>query len=242
MTKDGRIGYAIIGCGMISGFHGSAIDRIPEAELVGVCGFDPQESLRGAERFGAKPYLSRDEIWKDDQVDAVCVCTPSGLHGEIALEAVTHGRHVLIEKPMAMTLEECDLIIQAAAEQKVLAGVVSQLRYSPSIRYVKQVMDEGGLGRLIGADLYMKYYRSQEYYDSSPWRGTRSLDGGALMNQGIHGVDLLRYINYYHKKSEASLYIIRCFCQIVQLTAEKSKKIWSKCKAEDHKNDIKIRK
>lgn len=190
-----EIGYVIIGCGMISQFHISAINAIPNASLRGVYDAAPERRGQLAAQNGVKPYSSLEEVWADETVDAVCVCTPSGLHYPQAMAALEHGRHVLVEKPMALKLPDCDRLIAAARERKLTLGVVSQLRFSPAVQQVKHAVDSGVLGKLVCADLYMKFHRSQDYYDSSGWRGTWAMDGGgALMNQGIHGVDLLRYL------------------------------------------------
>lgn len=191
----GRVGFAVIGCGMISKFHVSAICRIQEAYLAGVYDVSGEHARRVAAEQGVRAYGSVDEIWQDGAVNAVCICTPSGLHGKMACQALAHGRHVLVEKPMALTLEECDKMLRLAQEHSVKLSVVSQLRFSPAVLQAKRLLDAGALGRLLNADLHMKYYRSQEYYDSGGWRGTWAMDGGgALMNQGIHGVDLLLYL------------------------------------------------
>ena len=190
-----RVGYAVIGCGMISGFHISAIKDTACAELIGVYDAFEMARRRTAEMEGVKCYETLEQIWNDSQVDAVCICVPSGLHGAIAVEALKNKKHVLIEKPLALTTEDCDKIQQQAVLSERLVGVVSQLRFSPVIQRVKRAMERNLLGRLVGVDLYMKYYRDPEYYSSSAWRGTKAMDGGgALMNQGIHGVDLVQYL------------------------------------------------
>lgn len=190
-----KIGFAIVGCGMISHYHVKAIEAVQRAWLTGVHAQDQAAAKRMAEENGVKCYGSLEEIWKDDQVSAVSVCVPSGMHAQIALEALENGKHVLIEKPMALTLLDCDRIIEAGQKNNRKVCVVSQLRFSPDIARARKLVREGALGRLVSAGLHMKYYRSQEYYDASPWRGTWDMDGGgALMNQGIHGVDLIRYI------------------------------------------------
>ncbi len=192
---EGKVGFAVIGCGMISKFHISAISGIAEAYLAGVYDVSEEHARRTAAQYGVRAYGSSEEIWQDGRVDAVCICTPSGLHGEMACQALAHGRHVLVEKPMALTLEDCDRMLQLAQEHGVKLGVVSQLRFAPAVGQAKRLLDSGALGRLVNADLYMKYFRSQEYYDSGGWRGTWAMDGGgALMNQGIHGIDLLLYL------------------------------------------------
>ena len=190
-----NVGFAIIGCGMISRYHAAAIAAVERAELIGVYGEDQDSAERMAAQNGVKRYAPREEIWKDAQVAAASICVPSGLHAMIALEALEHGKHVLIEKPMALTLSDCDRLIEAGVKNDRLVCVVSQLRFSPDVARARQMVREGALGRLVSVGLYMKYYRSQEYYDGSPWRGTWDMDGGgALMNQGIHGVDLIQYI------------------------------------------------
>ncbi len=192
---DGKIGFAVIGCGMISKFHISAISRIEEAYLVGVYDASRERAEGTAAEHGVRAYGSLEEIWEDKAVDAVCICTPSGLHGAAACEALAHDRHVLVEKPMALTLEDCDKMLRLAGERHVKLSVVSQLRFSPAVQQARRLLESGALGRLLNADLHMKYFRSQEYYDSGGWRGTWTMDGGgALMNQGIHGVDLLLYL------------------------------------------------
>lgn len=192
---DMVIRFGIIGCGMISAFHMDAIAALEDAELAGV--YDQNTELAGsiALRYGTRRFESLQSLLEDAHIDAVCICTPSGLHARQALEAVRAGKHVLIEKPMALTLADCDSILYAARESGVRVGVVSQTRFAPSIRQVKKALEDGLLGRIVCADLSMKYFRPQAYYDNGAWRGTMAMDGGgALMNQGIHGVDLMRYL------------------------------------------------
>lgn len=190
-----QVRYVIIGCGMIAKYHVAAIENCAEAQAVGVYGTDPTRTGEFAKQHGLAVYPETADIWADGDVDAVCVCTPSGFHAAYALEAIEHGKHVLIEKPMALTVSDCDRILREAKKKHVLVGVVSQLRFSPAVVQVKRAMERGVLGKMACADLYMKYHRSQAYYDSAAWRGTWKMDGGgALMNQGIHGVDLLQYL------------------------------------------------
>ena len=187
--------FAVAGCGVISRFHLDAIRSIEDAALCGV--YDPVEASAraAAQAYGTRAYPDYDALLADPQVDAVCICTPSHLHAPLALQAVAAGKHVLIEKPVALTLEDCDAVAAAARAAGVQVGVVSQLRYGPAVARVKRALESGALGRITRCDLYMKYFRPQSYYDSGTWRGTQAMDGGgALMNQGIHGVDLVRYL------------------------------------------------
>lgn len=193
MKKKLRLG--IIGCGMISAFHIGAIEAIPDVSLAGLYDATPGKACALAEEKGCRAYESLEEMWRDESLDGVCICTPSGTHGTLALEALNHGKHVLVEKPMALTRQECLAISMLSRQRNLRAGVVSQLRFSPAVQAVRRVMAEGRLGSLISVELNMKYYREPIYYQASAWRGTRKMDGGgALMNQGIHGVDLLQYL------------------------------------------------
>ncbi len=190
-----KVGFAVIGCGLISQFHIGAIQEIEDAFLAGVYDQNSETARKTAKEAGVHCYGSFEEALEDSRVDAVCICTPSYLHASMACTAVEAGKSVLVEKPLALKLEDCDRLIALAKEKGVQVGTVSQLRFSPAIGRVKKAMQDGILGRLTRADLYMKYYRPQEYYDRGGWRGTVEKDGGgALMNQGIHGVDLLRYL------------------------------------------------
>jgi UDP-N-acetyl-2-amino-2-deoxyglucuronate dehydrogenase len=130
-----------------------------------------------------------------DDVDAVCICTPSGMHAEQAIAAARAGKHVLVEKPMALTLADADAMIAASAEAGVLLGVALQRRAEPEFQQLQAAIAAGKLGRLVLGSVSVPYMRAQSYYDSAAWRGTWALDGGgALMNQGIHLLDLLLWL------------------------------------------------
>ena len=189
-----EINFGIIGCGLIGGFHARAIGLIPGAKLLGV--FDNSASAResfGAEH-GVRAYDSYDGLLKSG-IDAVCLCTPSGLHREQAVAAAEAGVHVVVEKPMAINIAEAEAVIGACEKNNIKLTVISQLRFTCAVKRVRRAVGENRLGRLVHGSAQMKYYRSPEYYSRSAWRGTWALDGGgALMNQGIHGVDLLQHI------------------------------------------------
>lgn len=192
---QGNLGFGIVGCGMIARWHANAIKNIPGAQLAGVTDTGAEYRKAFAEEYGVKAFESAEELFKSPEVDVVCICTPSGLHAPLAIQAAHAGKHIIIEKPMAITIKEADDIIHAVEANKVKMAVISQLRFSPAVVKIKEAVDSGALGKLVCGDIYMKFYRSQEYYDMSGWRGTWKMDGGgALMNQGIHGVDLLQYI------------------------------------------------
>lgn len=190
-----KIGFAIVGCGMISKFHANAIAEIEDALLVGVYDPVPASMERASQLYGVSGYESMDMLLADENVDVVCVCTPNGLHAPIALQILKAGKHVVIEKPMALTLADADAIIETAKKMNRCVCVISQLRFSPAVQAVKKAVEEGLFGKIVSASLSMKYWRDEAYFASSGWRGTWKMDGGgALMNQGIHGVDLLQYL------------------------------------------------
>lgn len=187
-----KVNIAVLGCGLISDFHIKAILADPQARLAGVCDHQPMYARGKAENYGTHPYESYEELLSDRRVDAVCICTPSGYHARHAYMAMEAGKHVLVEKPAALTLSDCSLLSHTAAQKGTLISVVSQLRYSPAVRRIQSLLKQGRLGTLVSAHLSMNYYRDSQYYAGSQWRGTYRMDGGgALMNQGIHGIDLL---------------------------------------------------
>ena len=186
--------FGILGCGMVANIHARAIKEIPGAELVAVCDADPARARAFAEKYGAHPFSDFSEMLASD-IDIVCICTPSFLHAQNAIEALDKGKHVVLEKPMAFTAAEADKVIAASDASGKKLTVISQLRFSDDVKKVKKLVEEGAFGKITLCNLFMKYYRSREYYSGSPWKGKLAFDGGgALMNQGIHGVDLLIYI------------------------------------------------
>ena len=190
-----QVRFALIGCGVIANFHATAIEQIPEATLVGV--YD--EYRPGAERFvQTRPvqiFDSLEALLASDEVDAVGICTPSGLHTQQAVAAMRAGKHVVVEKPMSLSLDDADLLIRTAKETGVKVCVISQYRFSDAVQEIRRAIDAGAFGRIVSGSLQMKYFRSHEYYASGGWRGTWAMDGGGcLMNQGIHGIDMFRYL------------------------------------------------
>ena len=186
--------FGIIGCGFIAGIHALAIDSIENTEIYGA--YDPYEKAADAfcEKWGAKKFKSEEELLSDESIDIVCICTPSGMHAKTAIAAMKSGKNVVVEKPMAITPEDCQKLVDTQVETGKSCVVISQLRFSETSKKVKKAIAENKLGKLVECGVHMKYFRSEEYYASSNWRGTWAMDGGgALMNQGIHGVDLMLY-------------------------------------------------
>ncbi len=191
-------GFGIVGCGMIAEFHARAIAEIPGARLVAVMSRSPANGAKIAALAEGAPARSTTRskpCWPTPRSTVVCVCTPSGAHLEPAVAAARAGKHVVVEKPLEVTLPRCDAIIQACDEAGVRLAAIFPSRFSPANLALKAAIDAGRFGRLTLADTAVKWWRSQEYYDSGKWRGTWDLDGGgALMNQAIHNVDLLQWL------------------------------------------------
>ncbi len=189
-----KLKFAIYGCGAIARTHAEAILNIENAELFACADLSEASASLFAEKYKIKKYDSLDALCADADIDVINVCTPSGTHADIATRVLAANKNIILEKPMAITGADCDRIIEAADGSHGKLTVISQLRTSPDIRRLKSMIDSGELGRILLCELNMNYYRSDEYYKGS-WRGTKLMDGGgALMNQGIHGIDILGYL------------------------------------------------
>ena len=187
--------FCIVGAGSIGGVHAQAIGAIPEAKVTVVCSRSEKSAATLAEKINAAAMTDCQAAVARNDVDIVCVCTPSGAHAEVAVAAAAAGKHLVVEKPLEVTLERVDRIIEAARRAGVKLTCIFPLRFMEGATLAKKAIDEGRLGRLVLADAYIKWHRTQEYYETSDWKGTWALDGGgALMNQGIHNIDLLNYL------------------------------------------------
>lgn len=185
-------GFGIIGCGMIAHYHAQAIGDLRGARLIGCFNHTAKKAVDFADKYDCSAYTSLDEMLADPAIDVVNICTPSGAHLEPAVAAAKAGKHVVVEKPLEVTLKRCDRIIRACRDHDVKLCTIFPSRFSEVNQVLKQAIDAGRFGRLTLGDTYVKWWRSQEYYDSGGWRGTYKLDGGgAFMNQAIHNVDLL---------------------------------------------------
>lgn len=189
------IGFGIIGTGAIARQHAMAIEECPGARIAAVCDTNLPRAEEFAQNYAVERiYGSVDEMLADPQVLAVSICTPSGTHGQISMAAAKAGKHILCEKPIETKAEKIDALVQAVKESGVKMECVYQRRFQPEAQKIKAALDSGLFGRVLTASLYMKYYRSPEYYKSAGWRATWELDGGGcLMNQGVHGVDLIAW-------------------------------------------------
>ena len=191
-----NINFGIIGAGGISRLHAMAIGTLDNVTLRGFCDRFQEAAKAKADEFNCRAYESVEAMLADPEIDAVIVATPSGMHLESAIAAAEAGKHVLCEKPLEINTERIDKIIAACDRNNVKLGCIFQMRVSPSVSEVKKVMQSGRFGRMLLSSAVMRWYRDNSYYDSSNWRGTLKFDGGgALINQAVHVMDALLYIN-----------------------------------------------
>ncbi|AHF08100.1 oxidoreductase [Desulfitobacterium metallireducens DSM 15288] len=193
MSMDKKMRFAIIGCGRIAQKHGESIMAIPEAELVAVCDIVPEKAQAFADKYGAKPYTSYDEMLANEDLEVVTIATPSDLHAPIGIAAAKAGKHVMVEKPMAMTLKSADELIKTCKDGGVKLAVIHQNRFNKSVKLMRKALDEGRFGKLTHGQATVRWNRDENYYAQASWRGTKLQDGGVLMNQSIHNIDLLQW-------------------------------------------------
>ena len=186
--------FGMVGCGVIGPTHAEAIASLPDAQLAAVTDINPARAQKLAAPYGATPYTDLQEMLNRERLDVVIVCTPSGMHREHACQVMRTGRHVIVEKPMEISLAAIDEMLRVQQETGVKLAVISQHRFDPASRQVHDLLEEKVFGRLVLGNVIVPWWRSQAYYDSGAWRGTWELDGGGvLMNQTIHSIDLLQW-------------------------------------------------
>ena len=186
--------FAIVGAGFMGGTHARAVRSIPGAQISVVCSRTPAPGRALADACQADWTSDYHQAVARRDVDIVSICTPSGFHLEPAEAAARHGKHLIIEKPLEISLDRADRAIRAAQVAGVKLACIFPYRFHAGVAKAKEAVDAGRLGRMTLASCHVKWYRSQDYYDRS-WHGTRALDGGgALINQSIHSIDLLQYL------------------------------------------------
>lgn len=190
--------YALIGCGRISTNHIKAA-LSNQLDIAAVCDIVPERMEQLLEKHGLendesiKRYIDYKEMIREIPLDFVSIATESGTHGEIAIYCMEHGIHVIIEKPMAMSLAEADKIIELSEKNNIKVAACHQNRFNIAVQEMRNALEQGRFGKLSHGSIHVRWNRNKEYYEQAPWRGTWAQDGGALMNQCIHGIDLLRW-------------------------------------------------
>ncbi len=181
----------IIGCGAISKKHGEAISRIGGAKLVAAADLLEENVRQFVNTYGGKSYTDYREMLEDPNVDAVIIATPSGLHAKMGQDTLDAGKHVLVEKPLAMCANDADRLIKKAEEVKRCLGTVHPNRHYETSEMTHKAIEGGRFGELSHGVATVRWNRTQNYYDEAPWRKTREMDGGVLLNQAWHALDLL---------------------------------------------------
>ena len=188
-----KLKFAIIGCGRIAQRHAEHINRL--GVLVAVCDIAPMKADTLAQQYKANAYYSiKDLLAKEKSIDVVAVCTPNGLHATHSIQALNAGFNVLVEKPMAITVKDCEEMIAAAKANNKLLFPIKQNRFNPPVAAVKEAIDKGILGKIYSVQLSCFWNRDAAYYNNS-WKGTIDLDGGTLFTQFSHFIDLLYWMN-----------------------------------------------
>lgn len=188
------IRIAVVGCGRISANHFDAISRVDGLELAAVCDAIESRAQAAGEQWNVPWFTSYDRMLAEAACDAVAIATPSGLHPQQGVLAARAGKHVISEKPMAISLAGADALVQACDAAGVHLFVVKQNRLNATVQLLKRALDKGRFGRLFLANTTVHWSRPQAYYDQAPWRGTWEFDGGAFMNQASHYVDLMQWL------------------------------------------------
>lgn len=189
------IGFALIGCGRIAKRHAELLGdgQIAGARLAAVCDIDRAASAPYAEKYRVPSFERIDDLLAAPGVDVVCVLTPSGMHAQHALAAAGAGKHVVVEKPMALRLEDADAMIAACDEAGVKLFVIKQNRFNVPVVKAREALEAGRFGKLVLGTVRVRWCRDQQYYDQAPWRGTWAQDGGVMSNQASHHIDMLEW-------------------------------------------------
>ena len=190
------INFALVGCGRISKRHSELLgeNQIAGAQLVAVCDKIVSKAQVIADKYSIPVYSCLHDMMKTEKIDVVVVLTESGLHAQHTIELAPYGAHVVVEKPMALTLDDADAMIEACDKHGVKLFVVKQNRFNVPIVQLRKALDQGRFGKLIMGTIRVRWCRPQAYYDQDAWRGTWAYDGGVLTNQASHHVDLLEWM------------------------------------------------
>ena len=195
MTSD-RLGFAVVGCGAISKKHLQVLSsHVPGAEVIAVCDVSEERARQTAEQYGTKHYTDYVEMLEAEPgIDVVNVLTPSGDHAEVVVKLTEYVKNIVVEKPLALNLDDAERMIRACDRRGVRLSVVQQNRYNQPVQQLKRAIVAGRFGKMVSGSVRVRWCRTQEYYDQAPWRGTWLSDGGVLANQANHHIDLLTWV------------------------------------------------
>jgi predicted dehydrogenase len=190
------LNFALVGCGRIAKRHSELLgfNEIDEAKLVSVCDNVIDKANKIAEQFKVSAYQDMDEMMKSESIDVVVVLTPSGLHAEHVINLSKYGKHIMVEKPMALTVKDTENMIYACDVNNIKLFIIKQNRFNVPVVKLREALDAGRFGKLTLGTVRVRWARHQAYYDQDPWRGTWAMDGGVLTNQASHHVDMLEWM------------------------------------------------
>lgn len=196
MTEKIKIRFAIVGCGRISKRHGEllGLNQIKNASLVAVCDINMDKAKTLGNQFNLPYYTDMDEMMSKENIDIVSVLTESGNHAKHVINLAKYGKNIIVEKPMALTIDDADDMIMACQKHNCRLFVVKQNRFNVPVVKLKEALDNQRFGKLFMATVRLRWCRDAEYYNQAPWRGTWAMDGGVLTNQASHHIDLLEYM------------------------------------------------
>ena len=203
--------FALVGCGRIAKRHSELLgeNQIEGASLVAVCDVALEKAERIATKYAVPAYSDMHEMMVTESIDVVVVLTESGMHAPHVVQLATYGAHIVVEKPMALTLEDADAMIESCDKAGIRLFVVKQNRFNVPVIQLRKALDEGRFGKLIMGTIRVRWCRTQAYYDQDPWRGTWAMDGGVITNQASHHIDLLEWmmgdVESVFAKSETAL-------------------------------------
>ena len=193
--KKEKLNFAVIGCGRIARKHIPIIDQLENANLVAVCDIKEERAKKWAGEYNVPYYTNYLEMLdKEKSIDVVNILTPSGSHAKITIDVAQYGKHVVVEKPMALKLEDADKMITECDKNGSRLFVVKQNRYNLPVQKLREALEHGRFGKLVLGTVRVRWSRDQAYYDMDPWRGTWAQDGGVLTNQASHHIDLLEWM------------------------------------------------
>jgi predicted dehydrogenase len=205
MMNDSRMGFGLLGTGLIAPFHAQAIRASAQARLVAAAELDPHRLAKFTSQFSCRGYANLEQMVTDPEIQVINILTPNHLHTEAVLQAARAGKHVLVEKPPAMSLREMDMMRDACVAARVKIGVVLQCRVRRPVQAIRKAISDGRFGRVYHADAYMKWFRSSEYYRTDAWRMSRRSGAGVTIQQAFHYIDLLQYLVGPPKRVEAHM-------------------------------------
>lgn len=189
------LNFALVGCGRISYKHIEAINKIPEyARIVAVCDLEESKAQAKAQELGAAAYTDYHKMLQErPDIDVITVCVPTGYHARVVIDLAQYGKHLITEKPMALSVADCEAMARAAQQNGAELFVIYQNRYNPPVQAARRALEAGRLGKLVSVTVRVRWARHQSYYDQDNWHGTWELDGGVMSQQASHHLDLLQW-------------------------------------------------